>query len=160
MLNEKVRKLLEKIVRSGAPPVAAALSLGIRARIIQDWLTTGMAIEKLPPPPQKPDLYMDFGRKDMEGITQGEWYEHTKQCKLLADVVCEVEGKLVGSLSRRLWVKARSSPQIQMFLYKQYGHATGLPIAQAEAPSKNTAGDGDQQPRISVVLPDNGRRKK
>ena len=162
MLNAKTRGSLEKLVRAGAPPHAAALSLGIRPKQINEWLALGMSIDQLGPRPKNQKEFLDFADPAMAGTTAGDWYEHRKQCKQLADLVCKIEGSLVSQLVRRMWVRSQRDGKMQTFLFNQFAHTTGLPRElplPVRAKSDLDTDDSGGDVRISVVLPDNGRRK-
>lgn len=154
LLTTKMRTLLEKMVRSGVPPMAAGMSMGMSAKTIGQWMNCGMGfVDCAPEKPARPEASMEC---DGATITEGAWYKHEIECAHLARAVVATEGKLVSGLVKRMWKSSGRNPDMMKFLFKQYTHAHGL---KEEKPSKDEADvkPGGSEDAVQIIMPDNGR---
>lgn len=153
LLKTKIRQLMERMVRSGVPPMPAGMSLGVSASTVGKWINCGMGfLENNPKRPTNASAIMTV---DKESVTEGEWYRHEVECMELAKAVVATEGKLVSGLVKRMWKSSSKNPDMMKFLFKQYTHAHGLSEENKTAKETDTA--QDHSAAVTVYLPDNGR---
>ncbi len=138
------------------PPLVAGAALGVRQRTMQDWLTHGSAeaiMEKPKNPKQRFEITKEWA------VTLQEWYEHTLECKKLADTVLREEGQIVGSLVKRMHKNSMKNPIMMQFLFKHYSSVHGMLEPKSTKQMKDSM-DMDDAEHVFVHLPDNGRAAK
>jgi hypothetical protein len=111
-------------------------------------------MEEAPIKPDDPDRMDEFPGKRM--ITAGDWYKHEVECLALSKAICQIEGRLVTGLVRRMWKESLTSADMMKFLFKQYTHVHGLSEPRLGLEFNASAGDN---PGLTLYMPHNGREE-
>ncbi len=164
LLRTKTRESLERGIRLGCPPFAVGASLGLLPKVISAWMAVGLrCMEETPEKPERPDEQIEFPGPRF--IAAGDWYKHEVECLKLARITTQVEGLLIGKLTKRMWAASSGNTDMMKFLFKQYTHVHGISEPKNGATVEIKSGDAKSENGeatsggITVYLPHNGREE-
>lgn len=169
------------LMARGASARAAAATVGVTPRTLNNWLALGSSLEQPRPVPTNRDNAIEMPGGG--SVTEMDWWAHEYACWTLARLAITSEGQRVAELMGSMWEQASAHTVLdikgkkvvvpgdsgmQMFLFKHYKHVHGLNEKSEEPPATRKQGQdagsvmdmGENAEKVVFIIPDNGRGPK